>query len=55
MFGTIINTAGIVAGGIVGGLFGRLLKEQHQKSLTMAVVSAFCSSVYPVGCRGCLG
>ena len=32
--GTIINTAAIIAGGILGFLFGRFLKEQHQDSLT---------------------
>lgn len=35
-FGTIINTAGIVAGGFSGMLFGKLLKEQHQESLKTA-------------------
>ena len=34
--GTIINTAGIVAGGLSGHFFGRLLQERHQESLTMA-------------------
>ena len=32
--GTIINTAAIVAGGILGGLFGRYLKESAQDTLT---------------------
>ena len=32
--GTIINTAAIIAGGILGFLFGRFLKERHQDSLT---------------------
>ena len=36
MIGTIINTAGILAGGICGHLFGRVLKERHQETLTMA-------------------
>ena len=31
--GTIINTIAILAGGILGGLFGKLLKERHQDSL----------------------
>ena len=31
--GTIINTAAIIAGGILGGFFGNLLKERHQDSL----------------------
>ena len=34
--GTIINVAAIVAGGILGGLFGKLLKEQHQDTLSKA-------------------
>jgi uncharacterized membrane protein YqgA involved in biofilm formation len=34
--GTIINTAGIVVGGLSGMLFGSLLKERHQESLKMA-------------------
>ncbi len=36
MVGTLLNTAGIVAGGICGHLFGKLLKERHQETLTMA-------------------
>ena len=34
--GTIINTAAIILGGLAGHFFGRLLKERHQTSLTMA-------------------
>lgn len=34
--GTIINTAAIVAGGLVGHLFGRLLTENTQDTLTKA-------------------
>ena len=34
--GTLINTAGIVLGGILGLLFGRFLKERFQESLTVA-------------------
>lgn len=34
--GTIINVAAIIAGGILGGLFGKLLKEQHQDALSKA-------------------
>lgn len=34
--GTIINTAGIIIGGLAGMFFGGLLKESHQESLTMA-------------------
>ena len=33
--GTIINTAGVVAGGVFGLLFGNLLKERHQQTLYM--------------------
>ena len=32
--GTIINTAAIVAGGVLGKLFGRFLSESAQESLT---------------------
>lgn len=31
--GTIINTAAIILGGILGALFGKLLKDRHQDSL----------------------
>lgn len=34
--GTIINTAAIVAGGLFGAVFGRLLQERHQDTLTKA-------------------
>ena len=34
--GTLINTAAIILGGILGGLFGKLLKERHQDSLQKA-------------------
>ena len=36
MIGTLVNTAGIVAGGLCGWGFGRFLKERHQETLTMA-------------------
>ena len=36
MVGTLVNTAAIVVGGVCGHLFGRLLKERHQETLTMA-------------------
>ena len=36
MTGAIINTAAIIAGGLCGHLFGKLLKERHQETLTMA-------------------
>ena len=36
MTGTIVNTAAIIAGGVFGHLFGKLLKERHQETLTMA-------------------
>lgn len=34
--GTVINSAGIVLGGVTGLLFGRFLKERLQESLNMA-------------------
>jgi len=34
--GTIINTAGIIAGGLGGLLFGRFITEQHQDTLSRA-------------------
>ena len=34
--GTLINTSGIVLGGVSGHFFGKLLKERHQESLTTA-------------------
>ncbi len=34
--GTIINTACIIAGGLLGHLFGRFFRERHQETLTMA-------------------
>ena len=34
--GTIINTAAIIIGGILGYFFGNLLKERHQNTLNMA-------------------
>ena len=36
MLGTIINTGAIIAGGLFGALFGRLIRERHQETLTMA-------------------
>ncbi len=36
MLGTVINTGAIIAGGLCGHLFGRLLKDRHQETLTMA-------------------
>ena len=36
MLGTIVNTAGIIVGGVLGHLFGRVLKDRHQQTLTMA-------------------
>ena len=32
--GTIINTAAILVGGVLGMFFGRLLKQRHQETLT---------------------
>lgn len=34
--GTLINTIAIIVGGVLGMLFGNILKERHQQSLTMA-------------------
>lgn len=36
MTGTLINTGAIIAGGAAGMLFGRLIRERHQETLTMA-------------------
>lgn len=35
-FGTIINTAAIILGGVCGGLFGKLLQQRHQDGLQKA-------------------
>lgn len=32
--GTVINVAGILVGGLLGFLFGKLLKDRHQETLT---------------------
>ena len=36
MTGTIINTGAIVAGGLLGMLSGKLIRQRHQETLTMA-------------------
>lgn len=36
MIGTLINTGAILIGGVSGHLFGSLLKDRHQETLTMA-------------------
>lgn len=36
MTGTLINTGAIILGGVCGHFFGRLLKNRHQETLTMA-------------------
>ena len=36
MLGTIINTGAIAAGGLLGLLGGRLIRQRHQETLTMA-------------------
>ena len=36
MIGTLANTGAIVLGGVCGHFFGRLLKDRHQETLTMA-------------------
>ena len=35
-FGTILNVAAILLGGLLGGLFGKLLKQTHQDALSKA-------------------
>ena len=34
--GTLINAVAIIAGGLLGGLFGKLLQERHQDALSKA-------------------
>ena len=36
MIGTIVNTAAVLAGGVCGHLFGKLLKPRFQQTLTVA-------------------
>ena len=36
MTGTLINTGAIIAGGLFGFLFGKLLGKRHQETLTAA-------------------
>lgn len=48
--GTLINTAAIVLGGIGGHLFGRLMKERHQKGL----IAACGISVLFIGISGAM-
>jgi len=36
MTGTLINTGAIVAGGVLGILFGKMIRQRHQETLTMA-------------------
>ena len=36
MIGTLVNTGAIVAGGLCGMAFGRLIRTRHQETLTMA-------------------
>ena len=36
MIGTLVNTGAIIAGGIAGHLFGKMLKTRHQETLTAA-------------------
>ena len=36
MLGTIINTGAIAAGGLLGMLCGKLIRDRHQETLTMA-------------------
>ncbi len=51
MTGAIINTAAIVAGGVCGHFFGKLLKERHQETLT---VSCGVGTLF-LGIAGALG
>ena len=48
--GTLINTAAIILGGVLGSLFGKLLKERHQDSLQKAC----CVSVLFIAIAGVL-
>ena len=48
--GTIINVTAIVAGGVMGLLFGKKLTERYQSNLMMA--SALC--VLFIGVSGCM-
>ena len=48
--GTIINVAAIIAGGMMGLLFGKKLTERYQNNLMMA--SALC--VLFIGVAGCM-
>ncbi len=48
--GTLLNTAGIVLGGLAGHFFGRLLKERHQTSL----IAACGVSVLFIGIAGAM-
>ena len=36
MLGTLINTGAIIAGGLFGAISGKLIRERHQETLTMA-------------------
>lgn len=45
--GTIINTAAIVVGGILGMVFGKLLPERHQESLSK--VCGICTLFIGIG------
>ena len=51
--GTIINTAAIVIGGLLGYFFGRLLIERIQDTLNMACVSVSCLLELQVQCSIC--
>lgn len=45
--GTIINVAAIVLGGVMGALFGKLLKERHQD--TLSKVCGVCTLFIGIG------
>jgi len=51
--GTVINTAAIVAGGILGRLFGRFLSESTQEALTKVCGVSTLFSPLPAPWRGC--
>lgn len=62
--GTLINAAAIVLGGILGALFGKLIKPEHQDALSKVCgVSVLfigisggqsAAGYYPCRCRGIL-
>lgn len=49
-FGTIINSAGIIAGGLMGHFTGKLFKSEQQEALNKACGISVCY-IYS-DCRG---